>query len=464
MREVRQKTRFLDAVLAGLFLSTGTLAATAAVTGAISVRAPAAHENYLQVPMPPGIKVELSELDGPVFADSRGMTLYYWPLTTMRNGVTGDPKNASNCTDVAATKTAGLMSPYPPGLDLPELDKRQSCAAAWPPAYAPDDAKPVGDFTLVTRKDGKKQWAYDGHALYTSSLDKVPGDVRAASTKESQGDGPAAREVATPPPAIPPGFSIVTSSLGRQLLTDKQYSIYASDRDGPEQSNCNAKCAITWNPMIAAESARPVGEWTTFERSPGIRQWAFRKRPLYSYTEDSITRGLQGNDVPGWHAVYTQDAPPPPQSFTRQDSEVGVVLADVNGKTIYTYYCADDSADQLACDQPESPQAYRLAICGGGSVERCAKDWPYVVAAPGAASLSRTWSVLEIDPQTGHLATAGQQGSLPVWAYRGVPVYTYSGDERPGDINGNGNGEFGGSRNGFKAFILRDDFFANNTR
>jgi predicted lipoprotein with Yx(FWY)xxD motif len=461
---VRQTNRFTAVVSAGLLLCAGARAPDAAEAGAAAARAPAQRESYLQVPMPPGFKVELSELDGPVFADSRGMTLYYWPLTTMRNGVTGDPKNASSCTDVAATKTAGLMSPYPPGLDLPELDKRQSCVSAWPPAYAPDDAKPTGDFTLITRKDGRKQWAYDEHALYTSSLDKVPGDVRAASTRESQGDGPAAREVATPPPAIPPGFSIVTSSLGRQLLTDKQYAVYSSDHDGPEKSNCDAQCTVTWTPVMAAESARPVGEWTIFERSPGIRQWAFRKRPVYSYTLDSIPRGLQGNDVPGWHAVYTQAAPPPPANFTRQDSEVGVVLADANGKTIYTYHCADDSADQLACDQPESPQAYRLAICGGGNVARCTKEWPYVVPAPGAASLSRTWSVLEIDPGTGHPSAPGQQGSLRVWAYRGVPVYTYSGDERPGDINGNGNGEFGGSRNGFKALFLRDDFFANNTR
>lgn len=461
--DVRNPKHVVCALLAALtlaFAASGPVSAT----GAAALLTPAQHENYLPVPMPPGFRVVITELDGPVFSDSRGMTLYYWPLTTMRNGVTGDPKNASNCTDVATTKTAGLMSPYPPGLDLPESDKRPSCAAAWPPAYAPDDAKPVGDFTLVTRKDGKKQWAYDEHALYTSALDKVPGDVRAATTKEGGGDGPAAREVATPPPAIPPGFSVVTTTLGRQLLTDKQYSIYASDGDGPEKSRCDARCTVTWTPVVAAEFARPAGEWTVFERSPGIRQWAFRKHPLYAYTLDPNAMSLRGEDVKGWHAVYVQASPTVPKGFTRQDSEVGVVLGDSHGKTIYTYHCADDSADQLACDQPESPQAYRLAICGGGDVNRCSKEWPYVQAAPGEKSLSRTWSVLDIDPLTGHPATAGQPGSVRVWAYRGVPVYTYSGDKTPGDINGNGNGEFGGSRNGFKAFFLRDDFFANNTR
>lgn len=418
-------------------------------------------EDYLKVPMPPGFQVVVSELEGPVFADARGMTLYYWPLNTMRNGVTGDPKNASNCTDVVTTKTAGLMSPYPPGLTLPELDKRKSCTQTWPPVIAPDDAKPVGAFTLITRKDGKKQWAYDEHALYTSILDKQPGDVRGASTREVRGESGAQREVATPPPAVPPGFSITTTAQGRQLLTDKYFSVYASDKDGPAKSNCDATCTRTWVPIIAPESARPMNDWSIFERAPGVRQWAFRKKPLYTYALDADVKSLQGSDVPGWNNVYTQKAPPPPKGFTAQASVGGLVLADPKGKTIYTYQCADDSADQLLCNQPDSPQAYRLAICGGGKVDRCLKNWPYVVAAAGEQSTSRTWTVIDIDPQTGHFAAPGQQGALRVWAYRGVPVYTFAGDKSPGDIKGDGNGEFGGSRNGFKAFFLRDDFFNN---
>ena len=38
-------------------------------------------------------------------------------------------------------------------------------------------------------------------------------------------------------------------------------------------------------------------------------------------------------------------------------------------------------------------------------------------------------------------------------------VYTFGGDRKAGDINGDAWGEFTGWRNGFKAFWLRDDFF-----
>lgn len=50
------------------------------------------------------------------------------------------------------------------------------CAANWPPLAAPADAKPVGDFTVVTRDDGSKQWAYRGKPLYFWIKDTKPGD------------------------------------------------------------------------------------------------------------------------------------------------------------------------------------------------------------------------------------------------------------------------------------------------
>src|SRR5690606_17496234 len=121
---------------------------------------------------------------------------------------------------------------------------------------------------------------------------------------------------------------------------------------------------------------RPQGEWTTVERAPGIKQWAFRGKPLYTYILDPRTRSLIGSDVPGWHNVYTQRALPPPQGFTVQDSRMGQVLADARGMTIYLYNCSDDALDQLACDHPDTPQAYRLAICGNGDPKLCQQTFP----------------------------------------------------------------------------------------
>jgi predicted lipoprotein with Yx(FWY)xxD motif len=42
---------------------------------------------------------------------------------------------------------------------------------------AAGDAKASGDWTIVTRDDGSKQWAYKGKPLYTWSKDAKAGDV-----------------------------------------------------------------------------------------------------------------------------------------------------------------------------------------------------------------------------------------------------------------------------------------------
>ncbi len=50
------------------------------------------------------------------------------------------------------------------------------CATNWPPLMATGDAKASGDWTVVTRDDGSKQYAYKGKALYAWSKDAKPGD------------------------------------------------------------------------------------------------------------------------------------------------------------------------------------------------------------------------------------------------------------------------------------------------
>ena len=51
------------------------------------------------------------------------------------------------------------------------------CAKNWPPLMADAGAQPVGNWTVITRDDGSKQWAYDGKPLYGWVRDKAPGDV-----------------------------------------------------------------------------------------------------------------------------------------------------------------------------------------------------------------------------------------------------------------------------------------------
>ncbi|MGA3125563.1 MAG: hypothetical protein ABSD13_02530 [Candidatus Korobacteraceae bacterium] len=91
---------------------------------------------------PAGVKVEKTAA-GDVFANDKGMTLYTFDNDTMAG------KSACN----------------------------GPCAVNWPPLAAMPEAKPKGAFTVVTRDDGSKQWAYKGKPLYTWMKDSKPGDM-----------------------------------------------------------------------------------------------------------------------------------------------------------------------------------------------------------------------------------------------------------------------------------------------
>ena len=91
---------------------------------------------------PAGVKVQ-KVAAGEIFTDSKGMTLY----TFDRDATPG--KSACN----------------------------GPCAQNWPPLAATAAATPMGDWSVVTRDDGSKQWAYKDKPLYTWAKDTKPGDV-----------------------------------------------------------------------------------------------------------------------------------------------------------------------------------------------------------------------------------------------------------------------------------------------
>jgi predicted lipoprotein with Yx(FWY)xxD motif len=438
---------------------------TVSVFAADNYRPPVgALEDYQHVPMPPGFGVQYTDVEGPVFVDARGRTLYTWPLQTLRNGDAGEQPGVPTCSDIKSTESAGLMSPYPAGLVLPDLDSRPTCVQVWPPVYATADAKPVGDFTIVQRKDGRQQWAYRGYALYYSVLDSRAGEVNGGSTRSRRVDAPVLRVPVGPPPAVPPAFAVKTHATGRLIVTDAGYSVYTWDGDARNKSNCDEQClGEEWMPVAAGQAAVAQGEWGVIARLPGLRQWTFRGKPLYTHVFDRRISSLEGSDVPGWHNVYTQRNPDPPAEFTIQDTRSGQVLADKSGKTLYLYNCADDSRDQLGCDDPSTTQIYRLIICGNGDADRCLKTWPYALAPLKAKSTSLVWGTAWIDARTGHWAQPSAPGAVHVWTFRDRPLYTFAGDEKPGDIEGDAWGEVWGVRNGFKALWLRDDFAEDAT-
>jgi predicted lipoprotein with Yx(FWY)xxD motif len=50
------------------------------------------------------------------------------------------------------------------------------CAANWPPLLVVGDGRPTGDWTIIVREDGGKQWVFKGKPLYTCAKDTKTGD------------------------------------------------------------------------------------------------------------------------------------------------------------------------------------------------------------------------------------------------------------------------------------------------
>ncbi len=95
----------------------------------------------------------LAAMPGPIkvnngmLTDAKGMTLYTWDNDKQAN--------KSSCNGM--------------------------CVVNWPALKAEGGDKDMGEYTVVTRDDGSKQWAYKGKPLYYWHLDAKAGDT--------QGDG-----------------------------------------------------------------------------------------------------------------------------------------------------------------------------------------------------------------------------------------------------------------------------------
>jgi len=58
------------------------------------------------------------------------------------------------------------------------------CAQLWPPVAAQASDAASGDWSIVTRDDGSRQWAYKGAPIYTFSKDAKPGDTTGDKFKD----------------------------------------------------------------------------------------------------------------------------------------------------------------------------------------------------------------------------------------------------------------------------------------
>jgi predicted lipoprotein with Yx(FWY)xxD motif len=323
------------------------------------------------------------------------------------------------------------------------------CAKEWAPLAVSANSKAFGDWSIVKRPDGISQWAYKAKPLYTWTKEEVPGDVATTvgvkevgnsklaenavklGTLEPPGEWKVARFAPSITETAPDGieFKLVPQAQGLVLTAVAGgLTLYAFDGDAKKDNQvCTAAgCSIKWVPAPVPELAGGVGDFTVVQRADGTRQWAYKKKPLYTYKGDKLPGDVKGVGVDKkWTAAVVGDIFRPAQVSVAFREGYGDTLT-LNGKTLYTGigYEARWGGRNL---RDNYRNAYvRGKKLGGGTcvTDLCLALWtPFRPAAD--AQSNGFWEVI-----------TREDGSKQ-WAYKGYALYTYMGDKVAGDMNGN---------------------------
>jgi predicted lipoprotein with Yx(FWY)xxD motif len=321
------------------------------------------------------------------------------------------------------------------------------CATNWPPvtaAGAPISAGSVDGSQLSTtpRADGKLQVTYFGRPLYYFKSDTKPGDTLGQNVgglwHVVGADGqPVAGGAGAAPGTINatanPLGTIVTGAEGRTLY------LILDDLGKPEPT-CNDTCATNWPPVIesgpaTAGAGLDASRLGAIGRADGQVQLTYNGWPLYTFSGDAAAGDTKGQGVgQKWFVLDTQGnpigapagaaappaaattaAPAAPATIAPAETDLGTVLADADGLTLYAFETEKPNLPTPAC------------------YDSCADTWPPLL--------------IDGDPVAGNgldpalLGTVERDdGSIQV-TYNKWPLYYFAADRQAGDTNGQGVGQ-----------------------
>jgi len=91
---------------------------------------------------------------------------------------------------------------------------------------------------------------------------------------------------------------------GGAWVDAKGMTLYTFDRDAGGKSACNGPCASNWPALPAGADAKASGDWTVVARDDGSKQWAYKGKPLYTWSKDSKPGDMTGNGMNSvWHTA-----------------------------------------------------------------------------------------------------------------------------------------------------------------
>lgn len=207
------------------------------------------------------------------------------------------------------------------------------------------------------------------------------------------------------------GIRVMSSGGIKYLATPQGKTLYYFALGVKGKPACKGPCAKFWPPFHAASISPPTGlkasDFSTVTRPDGSLQTTYDGWPLYTFAGDRKAGETKGEGFRGTWFV----AAVPFYTIALGDSSRagGTYLVNAQGKTLY--YLTKDKADK--------------SICTGG----CAKFWP---------PFDVTKLVLPSALKSSNFTVMTRASGARQVAYKGHPLYYFSGDRARGQLGGLG--------------------------
>lgn len=193
----------------------------------------------------------------------------------------------------------------------------------WKAVVAPQLAESSGDFAVLERPDGIRQWSYKGQALFTFDGDLAPEDANGVGVDERVHVAAVRRYF------MPENVKLEKSmSQGVILATVEGQTLYRRDgyiiqsggghslrrgqpprpavgRDLGTDPRCT-DCLSHWKPFLAPADAQPWGFWDVAQRADGARQWVYQGYALWTFDGDKKPGDINGHDT---YDIFVTDDP-----------------------------------------------------------------------------------------------------------------------------------------------------------
>jgi len=227
-------------------------------------------------------------------------------------------------------------------------------------------------------------------------------------------------------------YTITTSSNtddGEYLTNESGIALYYFANDTPGESTCfsspyneggvllevvpnTSTCATVWPAFYTSEIMVPpelnASDFANIERDSSHKQTAIRGWPLYLYLGDKAPGDTNGNRAGKGQWVLAR---PFGTIRVADNPTLGAYLTDARGMTLY-YYQNDRGKLKNTC------------------TDDCATKWPAFFAGPidiASNELNRK-----------DFSQFMKDDNYQQTTFKGWPLYYYSGDKKPGDVNGQG--------------------------